>query len=246
MELHELDVSDGDPGPQGHGHAVTGRLGRVGGDGEELPGTAGGQHHVVGPDLDRRTVRRTGDDAPAPSVLDQEIEREPSLEDGAGSPVGGLDQSPLHLGPGRRPSGMDHARVGVPTLAGQSQEPAGLPIEVHPERDQLMDPARALVDQNPHRLLVAEPGAGGQRVGQMQIGRVLVPSQYGGHAALGPPGGRLRERALRQHAQRRRLRRRLRQRRHRSRSGQADGGREPGHPAPEDQDIERARPTHPA
>jgi hypothetical protein len=53
VELDELDVGRRHPGPQRHGHAVAGGLGRVGGHREELAGPAGGQHHVVGPHLDR-------------------------------------------------------------------------------------------------------------------------------------------------------------------------------------------------
>ena len=49
VELHELDVGRRHAGPQRHGHAVAGGLGRVGGHREQLAGPAGGQHDVVGP-----------------------------------------------------------------------------------------------------------------------------------------------------------------------------------------------------
>jgi len=65
-----------------------------------------------------------------------------------------------------------------------------------------MDPARTLVDQDPHRLLVAEPGPGGQGVGQVQVGRVLVAAEHGGDAALGPARGGLGEHTFGEHAQR--------------------------------------------
>jgi hypothetical protein len=146
-----------------------------------------------------RRQRRHADAAPA---LNQEVEGEPPLQHRARRAIGGVDQGPLDLGPRGRAAGVDHPRPGVPALAGQRQEAGGLPVELHPERDQLVDPARPLVDQNPHRLLVAEPGPGGQGVGQVQIGRVLVAAEHGGHAALGPAGGRLREGALGQHPQR--------------------------------------------
>ena len=156
---------------------------------------------AVGWNCTNATVGWQGHDATAPSALDEEIEGEPALEDGPRRPVGGIDQRPLHLGSGRRPSGVHHARMGVPALAGQGEEPAGLPIELHPQRDQLVHPARALVDQDPHRLFVAEPGPRRQGVGQVEVGGVLVPAQHGGHAALSPPGGRLRQHALGQDAQ---------------------------------------------
>ena len=74
VELHELDVGRRHAGPQRHGHAVAGRLGRVGGDREELAGAAGGQHDVVGPHLDRAAGPRPGGSArhaDAAPALDQ-------------------------------------------------------------------------------------------------------------------------------------------------------------------------------
>ena len=60
VELHELDVGDERPGPQGHGQAVTGGLDGVGGHREQLAGAAGGQNRVGGPHLDQAAVRRAG------------------------------------------------------------------------------------------------------------------------------------------------------------------------------------------
>ncbi len=56
VELDELDVGHGHAGPEGHGDAVAGGLERVGRDGEQLAGPAGGDEHVGGPDL-RRLAR---------------------------------------------------------------------------------------------------------------------------------------------------------------------------------------------
>ena len=60
-------------------------------------------------------------------------------------------------------------------LAGQGQQPAGLAVELGAERDELAHPPGPLVDEHADRVDVAQPGAGGQRVGQVQVGRVLVP-----------------------------------------------------------------------
>ena len=60
VELHELHVGHGHAGPQGHGQAVGGGLGRVGGHREQLAGPAGGQHRVGGPDLDQATLGAEG------------------------------------------------------------------------------------------------------------------------------------------------------------------------------------------
>ena len=48
VELDELDVGQHGPGPQGHGDAVAGGLGRVGGHREHLAGPARGQQGVAG------------------------------------------------------------------------------------------------------------------------------------------------------------------------------------------------------
>ena len=63
------------------------------------------------------------------------------------------------------------------------------------------DPGGALVDEDAHGLVVAQAGAGAQGVGEVEVGRVLVPAEDGGHAALGPAGGGLAELALGQDAQ---------------------------------------------
>jgi hypothetical protein len=79
VELHELDIGRGHPGPQGHGHAVAGRLRRVGGHREQLAGPAGGQHHMVGAHLDDRPVRWKGGHTHATAALNDKVEREPPL-----------------------------------------------------------------------------------------------------------------------------------------------------------------------
>ncbi len=202
VELHELDVRGRHAGAQRHGHAVPGRLGRVGGDRKELTRPARGQHDMVGPDLDRRTLRRQRRHSDAAPAFDDEVEGEPPFQHRARRAVGGVDQGALHLGAGGCTAGVDHARARVPPFTGQGQQPGGLPVELHTERDQLVDPGRPFVDEDPDGLLVAQPRPGGQRVGQMQIGRVLVAPEHRGDAALGPSGGRLGEHALGQHAER--------------------------------------------
>ena len=114
VELHELDVGGRHAGPQRHGHAVAGRLGRVGGDREELAGSTGGQHDVVGPHLDRAAgaTGRQRQDADAAPTLDEEVEGEPAFEHRAGRTVGGVDERPLHLGPRCRAAGVDDPRAG--------------------------------------------------------------------------------------------------------------------------------------
>src|ERR1039458_411545 len=88
------------------------------------------------------------------------------------------------------PPGVGPPGRGMGPLAGEIERAPGLAIELRTHGDQFMDPERSLVDQDPHRVGVAQTCARGQGVGQMKVGRILVPTQYRGHAALGPPGGR--------------------------------------------------------
>ena len=231
VELHELDIGRGHAGAQRHGHAVAGRLGRVGGDREELAGAARGQDDVGGPHLDvvgPGTEGRQRGHADAAAALDDQVEREPALEHGAGRAVGGVDQGPFHLGARRRATGVHDAWPGVAALAGERQRAGGLAVELDAQRDQLVHAPGAFVDQNPHRLLVAQAGAGGERVGQVQVGRVLVAPQDRGDAPLSPARGRLGEHALGQDAQGRR-------------PGEPDGGGQAGDAAAQDQDVEGTR-----
>ena len=138
------------------------------------------------------------------------------------------------------PPGMDDPRRGVAPLVGQRQRPAGLAVEDGAHGDELVDPRRALVHQYPHRVGVAQAGAGGQGVGQVEIGGVLVAAEHGGHPPLGPAGGRLGELGLGQYADPEpgpaggpvtgRCHRR----------SQPDRGRQAGHTAPQHQDVEGA------
>ena len=80
VELHELEVGDRDARAHGHGDAVAGGERGVGGDGEALPGAAGGDEHVAGPHR-RGTVGRDPVDADDATPLDQELGGQPPLAD---------------------------------------------------------------------------------------------------------------------------------------------------------------------
>jgi hypothetical protein len=118
----------------------------------------------------------------------------------------------------------------VAALAGEQDLAFGVLVEGGAGGDQPADGVRALGDQDPHRLLVAQPGSGDQGVVQVLLGGV-VRAERGGDAALGPAGG-----AVVQH-----------------RLGD-DQHPEPGHPQPQrggqpgdagadDDDIGRRRPS---
>ncbi len=238
MELHELDVGHRNTGPEGHGHAVGRGLDRVGGDGEQLAGAAGGQHGVGGPHLDHPAVGVEGAHPAAPAAFHQEVESEPLLQHGGGGGPGGVDQGPLDFGTGRRPAGMDDPGGGVTPLAGQGQGSPRLPVEHGAHGDELAHPGRALVDQNPDSVDVAQTGSGGQGVGQMEVGRVIVAPEHGGHAPLGPTGSRLGELGFGQYAYPYGSRpHQFLAHRHQG-GGQPHGGGQAGHATTEDQDVE--------
>ena len=48
VELHKFDIARGCPGAQGHGQAISGGNGRIGGQRPQRADTAGGQHDVIG------------------------------------------------------------------------------------------------------------------------------------------------------------------------------------------------------
>ena len=87
------------------------------------------------------------------------------------------------------------------------------------------------VDEHPHGVDVAQPGAGRQRVGQVEVGGVGVAAEHGGHAALGPAGGGLLELGLGEHADP-----------HAVDLGGPHRGRQPGHAGAEHEQVEVRRP----
>ena len=108
-----------------------------------------------------------------------------------------VDQRPLDLGAGGRAAGVDDAGQGVAALAGQLRAgPRGRGRTSAPRAmSSLTRPGpsstRTRTASTSHR-----PGAGGERVGQVEVGGVGVAGEHGGHAALGPAGGGLRSSAL--------------------------------------------------
>ncbi len=121
-------------------------------------------------------------------------------------------------------------------LAGERERPGRLAVELNTERDQFLHAPGTLVDQDAHGLLVAQSRAGSQSVGQVQVGRVLVAPEHRGHAALGPAGGRLRQRPLGQDAEGETRSAR------RDGSGEPDRGGQSGDTAAQDQDVEGSGP----
>jgi hypothetical protein len=96
-------------------------------------------------------------------------------------------QGPLHLGAGGVPARVHDPVRPVAALTGQHQRAVGVAIELGADPDQFPQPGRALVDQHPDRRRVAETDSrdlGVPGMGRRSVRRV----EYGGDAALRPPG----------------------------------------------------------
>ena len=142
----------------------------------------------------------------------------------------GLDERPLDLGAGRRAAGVHDPRPCEWPPSRASSKPAVLvDVEDRAERDQLVDAARALVDQHADGVGVAQPGAGRERVGQVEVGGVgVAAAEHRGHAALRPAGRRLVQLGLGQHADP-----------HAVRLGRPHRRGQPGHAGAEHEQVER-------
>ena len=184
----------GHAGPQRHGHAVAGGLGRVGGDREELAGAAGGEQHVrrpaprgASPSGSRATTPRH---RPSSTRRSRANQRSEHRRRGRPAPPPPAPARSRRRWP--RPPACTTRAMEWPPSRASSRPPSGSRSNTAPRAISSLHPARALVDQHPHGVDVAQAGAGGQRVGQVEVGRVRrSPPSTRGHAALGPAGGRL-------------------------------------------------------
>ena len=227
MELHELDVGHRHAGAQRHGQAVARRLERVGRHREHLARATGRSEDVRRSDLAHDAVGGERGHAAAAAALDdagrgRTNARRPRRHFAARprpAPARSRRRSP------RRPRARPGAACGRPR--GPARAGRRTSIEHGPHRDELVDAAGSLVDEDADGVDVAQPGPGGERVGEVQVGRVGIAGEHRGDAALGPAGGGLIELALGEHADAQA-----------ERVGGPHRGREPGHAAAQDEQVE--------
>ena len=167
-----------------------------------------------------------GHHAGTAATIDDEIDGEPALQQHGGSGLDGLDEGPLDLDARGRAAGVHDPGRRMAALPGQIQGTAFVPVELGSPGDELEHPARALVDEDAHRPFVAQPGPGGQGVGQVEVGGIGVTAEHGGNAALGPAGGGLVELPLGDHAD------------GQSQVGGPHRGRQAGHPAAHHDEVQ--------
>ena len=228
----------GTPGPQRHGHAVAGGLGRVGGDREQLARAAGGQHDVVGPHR-HRVAPAGGSSAVTPTQRPPSMRRSRANQPSStalAEAVGGVDEGPLHLGPRGR------ARRRAPR-GPSSGRPRGRAPAAPSPRGRTRRRARS---------------ARGRAPGPRRPGCARPPRRTGRRRRPACRRGAGRSSPRRRRARRRRrpgpsasptgtarpwsARRGTGRRGRRARPRQPHRGRQPGHPAAQDQDVEGSRP----
>ena len=173
MELHELEVGARDAGLQRERDAVAGRQRRVGGDREALADTAGREHDVGGAhELDLAVGSSAITPAQRPSSTSSSI---------ANQPLADLDRRPrstaatsarsISAPVASPPACTTRASEWPPSRASCSVVAvgAGLGVELRAERRELADPVGTFGHEHLHRVDVAQAGAGGERVGEVQL-----------------------------------------------------------------------------
>ncbi len=193
VELDEFEVGDLRAGPEREGHPVAGGDRRIGGGGEDLAHTAGGQDHGGGPDGADAVVLALAHDVQgdargtALGVLEQ-VEDQGVLDGAQGRRADRVDQGAGDLRARRVAARVGDAAAVVAALTGQRDGTGLGRVEPGAGVDQPAHRAGALGDQGPHRRLVAEPGPGDQRVVQVLLGGVALAERRG-DTALRPAGG---------------------------------------------------------
>ena len=187
VELEELESADDGAGADGQGDAVGGGDVGVGGVGVEVSGAAGGQDDVAGADFtgDGFAVRED-DDAAAFTGLDDQVDDQGALEDLDRGGAGGAAERGLDLFAGTGAGGVQDPRHRMGRFESAEQF-AGPHVEVDAGIDEAADGVGAFVHQGAHDRRVAEAGAGGDGVLEVQIG-VVVDAGGDGDAALGVVG----------------------------------------------------------
>ena len=143
----------------------------------------------------------------------------------AAAHTGRLGQRAGDLAAGGVATGMQDAADRVRALPAE-HDLAVLAVEPGTDLDQLPDPVGALVDEHPDGLGIAQPGAGVDRVLEVQLGGVGL-TEGRGDAALGEEGRRVIQAGLGQQTDA-------------PATGGGDGGRQAGYAAAQHQDVELA------
>ena len=110
VELKELQISDGDIGPDSHCNPIAGSHRRIGGDCKQLTGAAGCEQHMPGADFGHDTAGTCCEYADAAAVLHNEIECKRVLMHCHCGSAHRIDERPLDFSSSSSAAGMDHTR----------------------------------------------------------------------------------------------------------------------------------------
>ena len=173
VELHEFHVPQLGAGTVSHGVTVGRGDRRVGRFPEELAGSARGQNDRSGPDQSPAPLSIPDQHATASALVGQEVDREavgPQPDIGPGPDA--LDDRAHHFAAGLVAEGVDDPSVRMAPFAAEGDMAVDL-VEVSAPFDQLADPDGCLADHHLDDLLVAEPLARGEGVGDVVVESIL-------------------------------------------------------------------------
>ena len=196
VKLHELEVRQDHPRAEGHGHAVPGGDGRVGGLLVETAQSARCDEDCAGEDGDGPVVRLVEEPgAPAPRVVQDEPDGHvighhvnPFLGRGA------LREGPFQFLTRGVALGVKDALLAVGRLS-REVEFAGLSVEPGPPLDELEDRPGALLHEHPNGGLLQSPSPASS-VSCRCCSGVLALGERRGDAALGVLGVRFAQAVL--------------------------------------------------
>ena len=190
MKLHEFGVGDHRARPCRHGDALTPRLPRIGGHGEQLTHTARRKHDRTRLDEQRLRCRcrmgRPREDPGSPSVFDGKFMGRQSFHhaDGGAGAHGGDKR--LHDRLARLIAlHMDDAAVAMRRLAANGKLALNVAVERHAEPQQILDADGGFARDRQRRFLVHRARACRNGVRGMGF-RCVTRLDGGGYAALRP------------------------------------------------------------
>lgn len=200
VELHELQVGDLRARAQGERHSVAGGHRGVGGRGVHLAHAAGREDHRGGVHGAHPVVLALAHDVQAHAGraavgVRQEVQHERVLDRAHTTRACRLDQCPGDLRAGRVAAGVRDAPAVVAALAAELQVALFGLVEVRAGGDEPPHGVRALSDEDPYGLLVAQARTGHQGVVLVLL-RGVALAEGRGDAALGPAGGAVVEAGL--------------------------------------------------
>ena len=186
MKLHKLQIAQFCAGLPGHHYPVAARQAGVGGVGEKVASTTGGQHHrPAGKPVDAVCLEHG--QAHTAALLQPELPGHNPLALFEPGPEQHLPFQGFHQGPAGAVLGMQHPPVAVGGLQGCAQIFA-VAVEGHAQLQQARHAGWSVMHEPLNRRMVTEPSPRHQGVVDVAL-KAVVRSCYCGDTSLGPPAG---------------------------------------------------------